>query len=129
MKRNFLVCLSCAISLFTIVACSSAQSDSIQAVQTYLNALASKDAETLVSVSCSEWESSARLELDSFAAVTPELVDLQCSEASIEEDEILVACTGQLKLDYNGEIQNLDLAGQFFRTVQEGDEWLMCGYK
>lgn len=129
MYRKFWHILIMVLSLFALGACSPKQSPSVQAVQTYLEALAAKDGDKMVSVSCADWESSARLELDSFTAVTPELVDLQCSEASTQGDEVLVSCTGQLKLDYNGEIQNLDLSGQFFRTIQEGGEWRMCGYQ
>lgn len=121
--------LTIALCLLALSACSPKQSPSVQAVLTYLEALAAKDGDKMVSVSCADWESSARLELDSFTAVTPELVDLQCNEASAQGDEVLVSCTGQLKLDYNGEIQNLDLSGQFFRTIQEGGEWRMCGYQ
>ena len=129
MKRFFWVSLTVTICFLVLSACSAKQSPSVQAVQTYLKALAAKDADTMVSVSCADWESSARLELDSFTAVTPELVDLQCEEASTQDGAVLVACTGMLKLDYEGEVQNLDLSGQFFRTTQEGGEWRMCGYQ
>lgn len=115
--------------LALLSACTTVESEPVQAVNTYLEALAAKDGDVLVSASCADWESSARLEMDSFAAVTPELVDVECQESEMDRDAILVACTGQIRLDYNGEIMNLDLSSQLFRTVQEGGEWRMCGYQ
>jgi hypothetical protein len=127
MKIVFLACMAGLLALLS--ACTTAESEAVQAVNTYLEALAAKDADRLVSASCADWESSARLEMDSFAAVTPELVEVLCQESEMDGEATLVACTGQIKLDYNGEIMDLELSGQLFRTVQEGGEWRMCGYQ
>lgn len=127
MKIVFLACMAGLLAL--LGACTTTGSEPVQAVTTYLEALAAKDEDRLVSASCAAWEGSAIMEMDSFAAVTPELVEVECQESGADGEEMLVTCTGQIKLDYNGEILDLDLSGQLFRTVQEGGEWRMCGYR
>lgn len=124
-------CYSVPLITFALLVagCSASASGPVQAVETYLSALAEKNVDKLVNASCNDWEESARLELDSFAAVTPKLNNVTCQEAGLENETNLVACSGQLSLDYNGEILDIDLSGQVFRVVQEDGDWRMCGYK
>ena len=129
MAYNIKFFFAIAWVLILLAACGGGKSEPVQAVEKYLNALASKDVDTMLSISCADWESSARLEFESFSAVTPELVNLQCTNSSSTENETLVSCSGILKLDYGGEVQEIDLSGQIFRTEREAGEWLVCGYK
>jgi len=129
MIRPYVAILAVVLTPVFFSACSGPESAPVQAVRSYLEALAAKDLEGMVSVSCAEWEASARMEVESFAAVTPELVNLECETAGMDDQASLVTCTGQLKLDYDGEIQELELSGQVYRAIQEGGEWRMCGYK
>lgn len=104
-------------------------SPAVKAIETYWTALAAKDTEQLVNASCADWEEGARLELDSFAAVTPKLEGLKCQENGTDGEATVVTCDGKLVLDYNGEIQELSLADFNYLAVQEGGEWRMCGRK
>jgi hypothetical protein len=112
-----------------ISGCDTSPSGPAQAVETYLTALAEKNVDQLVNASCRDWEESARLELDSFAAVTPKLNNVTCQDSGQEDETIQVVCDGQLSLDYDGEVLDIDLSGQVFRVVQEDGDWRMCGYK
>lgn len=114
--------------LFALAACSGG-SGAVGAVETYVKALAAQDVDALTAASCAAWESDARVELDSFAAVTATVEGLSCSEAGLDGEATLVKCTGKLALDYNGELQELDLSKLTYRVVEEGGEWRMCGYK
>jgi hypothetical protein len=123
--------LSTAFFLLALVltACSGGESGPVQAIESYLQALTDQDPDQLVNVSCADWEASALTEVDSLTAVTTQLEDLACQEAGQQDADTLVTCTGKIIFDYNGEIQELDLAGRTYITREEGGEWRMCGYR
>ena len=107
----------------------SQKNNAATAIEAYIQALAAQDANQLAIVSCSEWESSAQVELDSFSAVSAVLENLTCQESSQDADSILISCSGKIILDYGGEIQELDLSSRGYLARQEGGEWRMCGYR
>lgn len=110
-----------------LTACAQA-GDPAAAVEDYLKALADKDANRIVTLSCASWQEDARIEVDSLQTVETALDRVSCS-TTVEDDEgALVNCTGQLKMSYNGEPRDLDLSRQTYRVVSEGGEWLVCGY-
>lgn len=98
------------------------------AVERYLQALASRDLNQMISASCADWEAQARLEYDSFAAVKLELKDLSCQATGQEQPYTLVACSGTIIANYGAEDLQIDVADQIFRVIQEGGEWRVCGY-
>jgi hypothetical protein len=98
-------------------------------VENYLQALANRDLNQVVSASCAEWEPQARVEYDSFAAVKLELKDLSCQETGQAQPYTLVGCSGTIIANYGAEDLQIDVAGQTFQVIQEGGEWRVCGYQ
>lgn len=117
------------IAMLTLVGCSDPQDNPAQAIQGYIQALADKDQNALVNHSCNAWEESALIELDSLTGVTAQVVDLVCQEIGKDGEDSLVTCTGKLELNYNGELQDLDLSGRTLIARFEDGEWRACGYK
>ena len=103
-------------------------SPAAQAVQTYLQALVTKDAAKLSNQACKAWESDATMEMDSFQAVTATLEGVDCQETGKDGSATLVNCKGSIVATYNNEKQNLDLSPRTYKVVQEGGEWRVCGY-
>jgi hypothetical protein len=114
-----------------LAACSGGDEKpaSAQAVEAYLAALTAKDADRLSTLSCAEWEESAILELDSFQAVETRLDNVACSETENTGAEATVTCSGNLVATYNEEDQNFALDARPYRVVEQGGEWLVCGYR
>lgn len=98
------------------------------AVEGYLQALAERDLNQMISQSCAAWEAQARLEYDSFAAVKLELNDVSCQAAGEDQAYTLVACTGSIIANYGNEDLQIDVADQTFQVIQEGGDWRVCGY-
>jgi len=118
---------ACAALLLSGCTSQSAGNAS-QAVENYLKALAARDLNEMIAVSCTDWEADARIEYDSFTAVTLELKDLQCQQADGEGDSAKVTCTGSLIANYGAENLEIDIADRPFRAVIQSGEWRMCGY-
>ena len=121
---QLIIVLLLALSL---AACSGAKPE--DAVLDYLNALVSKDASSLSSLSCADWEANALLELDSFQAVTVRLENASCTSAGTEGDAELVQCAGELIATYNDEDLELELADRIYKVVEQNGDYLVCGYK
>jgi hypothetical protein len=114
--------------LFVLASCSGS-SDPAAVVEEYFRALVDKDATKAVTLSCAAWESGARTDVDTFAMYPADLENVACQDAGAEGDGHRITCTGKAILDYNGEKQEIDLAGRDYTVVQEGGEWRMCGYR
>jgi hypothetical protein len=113
-----------------ISSCSSESADNPPgAVETYLGALVSKDENQMINNSCADWESQAKLELNSFAAVEASLENLNCEISGQEGDYTLVDCRGIIVANYGAEVLEIDLKERTFQVLQEGGEWRMCGYR
>jgi ABC-type glycerol-3-phosphate transport system substrate-binding protein len=123
-----LLTLTLALGLAACGGESATGEGAAQAVESYLTALVNKDSDKLMSLSCADFEADATLELDAFQAVEAALKDASCVEAGTEGDATLVACTGAIVATYGGEDQALDLSGRVYKVVQEGGDWLVCGY-
>ena len=110
--------------------CSSAgqASGAAGAVESYLQALASRDLNQMVGMACAKWEPQARVEYDSFAAVKLELKDVSCQETGQAQPYTLVSCSGTIIANYGAEDLQIDVADQTFQVIQEGGEWRVCGY-
>ncbi len=128
-KLVLLVILLCSL-LLPLAACGSKATDPAStAVQNYLNALVAKDANTLSELSCASWESSASLELDSLQAVKTRLDGVSCKTTGMNNGASQVNCQGRILATYNGEDQALDLSARTYQVVQQGGDYLVCGYK
>ncbi|MRR30005.1 hypothetical protein EG834_06745 [bacterium] len=120
------------LALFVLVflaACGPAKEPEVQVVEDYLTALVEKNGDELSVLSCADWELNALLELDSLQAVDTRLEDLSCSITGTEDGTALVACQGKLIATYNGEDQDLDLSVRTYQVVEQGGNWLVCGYR
>jgi hypothetical protein len=121
------------ILLFTTVliisACGKASDPAAKVVESYFNALVNKDASALSALSCAEWEPNALLELDSLQAVSTRLENLSCVSGPSDGSTSEVNCQGKILATYNNEDQELDLSVRTYKVVQQGSEYLFCGYK
>jgi hypothetical protein len=117
------------VPVLALAACSSASTGPADAVEGYFTALVEKDSAKAISLSCAEWESSAQTDSDTFAVYPAMLENLSCKEESRTGDTADVTCTGKAVLDYNGDMQEINLADRTYQTRLEGGEWRMCGYK
>jgi hypothetical protein len=126
-KFSLILILVIITNLF-LSACASKSNDApAKAVEDYLNALVAKDADRLTTLSCSDWEDGALLELDSFQAVTTRLDGMACSQTGTDGDTALVLCKGKIIATYGNEDQEMDLSTRTYQVVQEGGAWLVCG--
>ena len=123
-----LVFLALALGLL-LAACGASTDAPAQAVENYLNALVNKDSYRLSALSCAEWEPQALLELDSLQAVETRLEGLVCTSTTEEDGSVSVNCVGKILATYNGEDQELDLSVRTYVVVEQGGEYLVCGYK
>ena len=126
--RIFFLILLVMTSALLLSACAANNNNApAKAVEDYLNALVSKDADRLTTLSCGDWEDDALLELDSFQAVTARLEGVACEQTGTDGDTALVLCNGSIVATYNDEDQELDLSVRTYQVVQEGGDWLICG--
>jgi len=128
MKRLYLLLLVSGTCLF-LISCGSNSDQAAGAVEDYLAALTNKEAERLATLSCADWEAEAERELDSLIAVDAELDGVACRVTGTDGDNTLVSCSGSIVLSYNDENQSLPLEERTYITVQEGGEWLVCGFE
>jgi len=127
-RKFFLILIVVIVANLFLSACASKSDDApAKAVEDYLNALIAKDSDRLTTLSCSDWEDDALLELDSFQAVTTKLDGLACTQTGTDGDTALVLCKGKIIATYNNEDQELDLSVRTYQVVQEGGDWLVCG--
>ena len=124
---RYLIILSMLLLSILLSACSSNSTGAVDAVEGYVNALASNDEASLSALSCADWESSALTELDSLQAVTASLDGFSCQQSGTDGETALVDCEGKMILSYNGEDQELDLSTRTYQVVEDGGNWLVCG--
>jgi hypothetical protein len=120
-----------AALLVVLAACSSAPDASSAAknVETYLQARTKSNVEQMISLSCSAWEPTARIEATSFQSMEAKLDGVACTTAGSEGSSATVMCTGKIVTSYNGESRDWRLDQRPFVSALEGGEWRMCGYK
>lgn len=127
MRKFSLMILTIFMTTLFLAACASNNNAPAKAVEAYLNALVTKDADRLSTLSCRDWEDDALLELDSFQAVTTRLEGVACEQTGTDAGTALVLCKGKIIATYDNEDQELDLSVRTYQVVQEGGEWLVCG--
>ena len=128
-KMVFLSIFALAV-LFVLASCSGSNTDFAgKAVEAYLEALVSEDADHLATLSCAAWEEQAVMEVDAFVGVSASLNNLKCEQTGTDNSDTLVSCQGEILATYNNEQQSLPLEGLVYRVVQESGEWLVCGYQ
>jgi hypothetical protein len=131
MRKLALLVILLSMLALPLSACGGSQTadPASKAVLDYLNALVAKDSTKLSAISCASWEPSALLELDSLQAVKVRLDGVSCKTAGTSGDTSQVNCQGRLLATYNGEDQALDISARTYQVVQQGGDYLVCGYK
>ena len=136
MRKFALIALAVFILSLLFSACGQAKNPTVQAkdpatkaVEDYLTALVNKNADALSALSCADWESQALLELDAFQAVTTRLENMACTATGTDGTTTQVNCQGKILATYNGEDQQFDLSLRNYQVVQQGGEYLVCGYQ
>jgi hypothetical protein len=119
--------------VFLAVGCKPSQAVPVQTMQAYLTAFSAKDENTLISLTCKEWQDQALLEYDSFGNVTTELKAVTCkltgqSTNAQGEKVYSVNCTGAISASYNGELRTFDLSKRVYQVVDRGGSLQVCGY-
>jgi hypothetical protein len=99
------------------------------AVIAYYQALVAKDYNRMVSNSCAAWETQAKTDYDSFAAVNATVKDISCKISNREDDVRILTCTGKIIADYGNEVLEIDLSKQAYKVIKEAGDWRMCGYQ
>ncbi len=115
--------------LVLLSACATESGSAPAAIESYLQALVTKNASQLVAASCAAWEASARQELRTFDAVEVSLNELACQVADQSGDTVRVACSGRITANYGNEVLEINLADRSYTAVNEAGEWRMCGYQ
>ncbi len=117
------------IAAMLISACGKVTDPAAKAVENYLYALVNKDGNALSTLSCAKWESNALLELDSLQAVATKLENLSCATTGTNGTTAQVICQGKIIATYNSEDQQIDLSVRTYQVINQGGEYLVCGYQ
>lgn len=121
MKR--IVILLTLLPLIAIACSSSSASDPAQTVETYMQAKADADADTISQLLCSEMESVLERESRTFESVSGVHIEgMDCQQVG---DSQVVTCTGTIIATYGTEDTEFPLAS--YRVVEEDGEWKWCG--
>jgi hypothetical protein len=114
-----------------LCSCGTAASSNAPAatVEAYIQALIGKDRNHLSALTCADWEPTALQEMDSFQAVKTRLEGLSCRVSGTEGATSLVKCQGKIIATYNGEDQPLDLSVRTYQVVQQGGDYVVCGFR
>ena len=121
---------ACVVILLAVSACGTkTTANAADATYAYLQALASKDKDAVISLTCKESEEQAILEVDALMSVDAALNDIRCEQTGQDGDEVLVVCTGSLDLTYNDEIRAIELDKRTYSMKMEDGQWRVCSYK
>lgn len=127
--RNAFCSALIAAALLVLAACQSAPSgDPAQTTLDYLQARVESNLDKMINLSCSQWESQARVEATSFQSMQAELDGVTCEVSGTADGNTLVKCAGKIVTSYNGESREWALDENLFVLSPEGGEWRMCGY-
>ncbi len=121
------------LAAFLLAACSgSGENGAGATVEKYFQAIAGGDEDTIATISCSDWESSARADVAAFKGVKARLENVTCAPIANSSDdsssETIVECSGAIVATYNNEDANFDLKGKQLKVINQSGEWLVCGY-
>lgn len=129
MTKKYYFILFCLLCILALVACGSGKDPAAGAVENYINALVNKDFNRMSALSCSTWEQDARMEYDSFQAIATRLDGLSCTTTRTGKDALGITCKGKIVATYDNEDQDFDLSVRTYNVVNQGGEFLVCGYQ
>lgn len=110
-------------------ACGEDKNTPSGAVENYITALVNKDVDRMTALSCAAWEEDARLEFESFQAITTRLDDLSCTATGSSDEVVPVVCEGKIIATYNNEDQDFELSARTYKVINQGGDYLVCGYQ
>lgn len=129
MKIRVVILVSLSLLSIILSACGSSVEDGAgTAAKNYFQAIVDGDEERIATLSCSDWESSARGDVAAFVGVEARLEGVNCKPVSESETEAVVECTGAIVATYNNEDSNFELKDKQLLVVEQSGEWLVCGY-
>ena len=117
------------IIILLLTACAQPGDQAAKTIENYIKALVEKDANRLSALSCAAWEPDAQLELDSFQSIATKLEGLSCASISTDDNVTSVQCQGNIIATYNNEDEKIDLSFRPYKVINQGGEFLMCGYQ
>jgi hypothetical protein len=126
MKKSLKVGIFFIVMVMMLVGCKNVSSPSAT-MEAYMNAISTKDANVIASLSCPDYAQTAQESLDSFMSVDTTLADLACSELENDGSKALVNCTGNLVASYNNEKTEFDLSILSYQLQKVNGDWLVCG--
>jgi hypothetical protein len=115
------------IALLLLLTACADQGDPAKAVEDYLKAKVSSDADKMTELSCKDWEDDIPQEAASFESVKAEVQDMSCKKGDKDGNYTLVTCEGKIVVEYDGETRDFPLSATAYRTLEEDGEWKMCG--
>lgn len=128
MKKTLLIFIF--VFGFALSACAGNGNDAaIAAVENYMAAVEAQDADQILLYVTEDWSTMAVLEVDSFAAVSPIIHDLNCAVANQIENAVEITCEGYIETTYGNEQREIDLSNRTYTVIQEGGEWLVSDIK
>ena len=127
--RKYVAFTSIVLVLSFLLSSCGSSSRPVIVMEEYLDALVSKDGIRISTLSCADWTPNATTEMNSFQGVTADLRDLACEITGMEGDITLVVCSGSIVTTYNDEQQQIDLSVRTYQVVEQGGEYLVCGYR
>lgn len=128
LPRTGILCLGWIGISLALSACASSADLPARVMEEYYQALNKKDLNSMIALTCAEWEEQARNEFNSFGAVTTELQALKCETVSRDQSKAIVSCRGKIIANYGNEVLEIDLSKLTFQLVQQGGNWRFCGY-
>jgi hypothetical protein len=126
--RRYFSLILCTIFGIGLAACTAGKHPAAASVEAFLQALVEKDEARYVTLTCGDYEADALLEYDAFSLVQARLEGLDCQAESVAGDAANVSCQGQIVATYGNEDQTFDLGERQYRVINQGGEWLVCGY-
>ncbi len=124
MKKTLFVLLF--LLVLTLSACAGNSNDAALAtVENYMAAVEAQDADAISLYVTEGWTTMAVLEVDSFAAVSPVIHDLNCAVTNEVDNGVEVVCDGYIETTYGNEQREIDLSNRTYTVIQEGGEWLV----
>ena len=113
---------------FALAGCQSDQEAPAKAIEAYLAAKVESNVDEMTRLSCPAFEAQAQIEATSFASMDAQLDNVSCTTGGADGDYTLVNCTGKITTTYQGESREWSVADHPYRALEDGGEWLMCGY-
>jgi hypothetical protein len=125
LRLGFILVLAAVL----LVSCGGKkESGAVSAVERYYLAIVQQSQDDLAKDVCSDFEATAKTELDSYKGVKTELSDFACSESDKTDQQATVKCTGKIVATYGNEKMDFPIEGRSHKVVNQSGDWLVCGY-